>query len=182
MSNYFNSSSSKEEYNDDSPSIAFQSHYGSQMKKQDLVLMERKVLQTVEYRVGAATACEFLMEYMAQDECTSVCLRGLAAYVLDRTLKYDSLRCRLPSQLAAGALYIARKATFIDRPTWSARLHAITLYSGEEAKIFADDILRESINDEIQECALEGRYGGYYWERIPFRSFISSIFTIPAKD
>ena len=168
-----------EEHDTGLSNAVFQSLCYSEIRRQDLISMEQKVLQTVGYKVGAATACEFLMEYMAQDESSSVSSRGLAEYVLDRTLKYDSLRRRLPSQLAAGALYIARRATVIDKPAWSARLHAITWYSGEEAKIFADDILKESINDQVQECALEGRYGGHYWERIPFRSFLSSIFTIP---
>jgi G2/mitotic-specific cyclin-B, other len=90
----------------------------------------------------------------------------LAAMILDSTLiTFEDLTCRyLPSQIAAGAILVARRT--LGRYDWSPTLVQYSKYGVEEVKPVARAILRakDKINPDL--VALKKKYSKSKFGRV----------------
>eukprot|EP01067_Filipodium_phascolosomae_P003680 Filipodium_phascolosomae@DN2657_c0_g1_i4.p1 len=97
--------------------------------REDLLEMEMLVVNTLEFELCVPTAYRFLERFLAVDELTPtpfmVCM---AQFFLDCTLGEVLFVNWHPSQLAAAAVYLTKKACKQD-PSWSEKME---LYTGYE--------------------------------------------------
>jgi len=102
--------------------------------------MEKDILKTLEHKITVPTARDFLECFLKAahaDKKTG----QLACYVLDSTLLSYDLNQYLPSQLAAAAVFIARRTVGWD--AWSQTLVRFTNYSEEDISSVARAVLAE---------------------------------------
>lgn len=105
---------------------------------QDILVFETEMLQTLEYRITVPTAHVFLLRFLKAGHADKKIVQ-LSCYLLDGTLQNYSLNRYLPSQLAAAAVFIARRT--IGRNPWSPTLLEFAKYSHEEIAPIARDVL-----------------------------------------
>jgi hypothetical protein len=84
--------------------------------KRDILEMEEEVLKKLEYHVTIPTAHVFLVRFLKAGHADKKIVQ-LSCYLLDGTLQSYSLLHYLPSQLAAAAVFIARRT--VGRNGWS---------------------------------------------------------------
>jgi hypothetical protein len=123
--------------------------------------MEEKILKALEYKLTYPTSFTFLKRflkgschddgYLDDDDPT---MEKLTCMILDSTLLYFHNACSkyLPSQLAAGAIVLARHALLCCCPTtnhhhhhdknvlWNPTYESLSTYSEDEAIQVATDI------------------------------------------
>jgi cyclin B len=135
--------------------------------KKEILEMEEKILKTLEYKVTIPSAHTFLLRYLNAShdhECHDrEKVVQLSCYVLEGTLQSYNLLYFLPSQLAAAAVFIARRAVGIN--AWSPTLLKYAMYCEEEVIPVARAILdaKAGASDELRAVDKKyesSRYGG----------------------
>ena len=130
--------------------------------KKDILEMEEKILKTLEYNVTIPSAHAFLVRYLKAGHADKKIVQ-LSCYILDGTLQSYNLLHFLPSQLAAAAVFIARRV--VGRNAWSPTLLKYAMYCEEEVIPVARAILdaKAGASDELRAVNKKyasSRYGG----------------------
>ena len=102
--------------------------------------MEETILKTLEYQITIPSAHAFLVRYLKAAHADKKIVQ-LSCYILDGTLQSYQLLHYLPSQLAAAAVFIARRS--VGRNSWSPTLLKYAEYCEEEVIPVARAILAE---------------------------------------
>lgn len=97
--------------------------------RQEILGMEKIILETLEYRVTAPSAHAFLARYLKAAHASKKMVH-LACYLLDSSLQNYRLLQYLPSQLASAAVMIARN--HCGRNLWSPTLRNFAEYDEED--------------------------------------------------
>ena len=124
--------------------------------------MEEIVLKRLEYKITIPSAHAFLVRYLKAVHADKKIVQ-LSCFVLDGTLQsYDMLHY-LPSQLAAAAVFIARRT--LGRNAWSPTLLEYARYREEDVAPVARAVLAEKSNAASELRAVNkkytsSRYGG----------------------
>lgn len=124
----------------------------------DIIEMEECILKTLGYQITIPSAHAFLVRYLKAGHADKRIVQ-LSCYILDSTLQsYDLLRY-LPSQLAAAAVFIARRT--VGRNAWSPTLLRYAEYCEEEIITVARDVLREKSIANPELRAVNKKYSGH---------------------
>merc|ERR1712161_136949 len=91
--------------------------------------MEETILKTLEYNITIPSAHAFLVRFLKAAHADKRIVQ-LSCFILDGTLQSYNLLHFLPSQLAAAAIFIARRT--VGRNPWSPTLLKYASYSEEE--------------------------------------------------
>ena len=124
--------------------------------------MEERILKALSYQVTIPSAHSFLVRMLKAGHADKKIVQ-LSCFILDGTLQTFNLLHYLPSQLAAGAVYIARRA--VGRNGWSPTLLKYAHYCEEEVMPVAREILaaKTAANQELKAVNKKytsHRYGG----------------------
>lgn len=127
-----------------------------------IIEMEEKILKTLEYNITIPSAHAFLVRYLKAAHADKRIVQ-LSCYILDGTLQSYNLLHYLPSQLAAAAVYIARRT--VGRNSWSPTLLKYANYREEEITPIARAVLAEKTSSSPELRAVNkkytsSRYGG----------------------
>ena len=125
--------------------------------------MEEVILKALGYQVGAPTGMPFLLRGLKAAHADKRIVQ-LACFVLDGTLQSYGLLHYLPSQLAAGAILIARKS--VGRNPWSPTLLHYTGYTEEEILPVARVILSDIKNASPELRAVNKKYSTNRYGRV----------------
>ena len=120
---------------------------------------EERILNTIDFKLTVPTAHCFLLRFLkAAGADTDKTVADLASMVLDSSLlTFSGLTCTyLPSQLAAGAIMVARRS--VGNDDWSATLTQYSHYDESEAKRVAKAIMRAKDNVNPDLIALHKKY------------------------
>lgn len=79
----------------------------------EILGMQHEILETLKYQVRVPTAHTFLVRFLKAGHADKKIVQ-LACYILDGTLESYKLNQYLPSQLAAGAIFIARRTVGLN--------------------------------------------------------------------
>ncbi|KAL7523974.1 hypothetical protein ACHAXR_001715, partial [Thalassiosira sp. AJA248-18] len=130
--------------------------------KQEIIVMETAILKALEYRISLPTAHSFLVRYLQAGHADTKIVH-LSYFILDGTLQSYYLLRFLPSQLAAAAVFIARKT--VGRDPWSPTLLKYAQYHEEDVLPVARAVVAVktycsaglyAVNNKYDS----GRYGG----------------------
>jgi cyclin B len=119
---------------------------------------EEKILKTLNYNVTIPTAYTFLARFLKAAHANKALVQ-IACYILDGTLLNltDLTWLYLPSQLAAGAILLARRT--VGWNDWSPTLLKYSKYREEEVIPIADAILEaKQALDGTELRALDKKY------------------------
>ena len=124
--------------------------------------MEENILKTLEYQITIPSAHAFLVRYLKAAHADKRIVQ-LSCFILDGTLQSYNLLHYLPSQLAAAAVFIARRT--VGRNPWSPTLLKYSAYCEEEIISVARAILTEKSSTSPELRAVykkysSSRYGG----------------------
>jgi len=117
--------------------------------------MEEKVLKTLEYMITIPSAHVFLVRFLKAGHADKKIVQ-LSCYILDGTLQSYNLLHYLPSQLAAAAVFIARRT--VGRNGWSPTLLHYAGYLEEDIVPVAKAILAEKANSNPELRAVTKKY------------------------
>jgi len=123
--------------------------------KQEILIMEETILRTLKYQIKIPNAHAFLVRYLKAAHADRRMVQ-LACYILDGTLQSYKLLNYYPSQLAAAAVFIARRC--IGRNTWSPTLLVHAGYCEEEVIPVARVVLQEKFNSSTDLNAVNKKY------------------------
>jgi cyclin B len=124
--------------------------------------MEEKILKTLEYNITIPSAHAFLVRFLKAAHADKRIVQ-LSCFILDGTLQSYDLLHYLPSQLAAAAVFIARRT--VGRNSWSPTLLKYANYREEEIMPIARAVMTAKA-DSAQELRAvnkkytSSRYGG----------------------
>jgi hypothetical protein len=113
--------------------------------------MEEKILKTLEYNITIPSAHAFLVRFLKAAHADKRIVQ-LSCYILDGTLQSYNLLHYLPSQLAAAAVFIARRT--VGRNSWSPTLLKYANY--REAEKTSSSTELRAVNKKYTSS----RYGG----------------------
>jgi transcription initiation factor TFIIIB Brf1 subunit/transcription initiation factor TFIIB len=124
--------------------------------------MEETILRTLEYKITIPSAHAFLVRFLKAAHADKRIVQ-LSCYILDGTLQSYSLLGYLPSQLAAAAVFIARRT--VGRNSWSPTLLKYADYHEEDIAPVARAVLAEKSSSSQELRAVNkkytsSRYGG----------------------
>lgn len=127
-----------------------------------IIEMEEKILKTLEYQITIPSAHAFLVRYLKAAHADKKIVQ-LSCYILDGTLQSYNLLHYLPSQLAAAAVFIARRT--VGRNSWSPTLLKYANYCEEDIIPVARAVLAEKSSSSTELKAVNkkytsSRYGG----------------------
>ncbi|GMI42763.1 hypothetical protein TrCOL_g3812 [Triparma columacea] len=130
--------------------------------KSEILDMEETVLKALDYSITIPSAHAFLVRYLKAAHADKKMVQ-LSCYVLDGTLQSYKLLNYLPSELAAAAVYIARRAA--GRNCWSPTLLKYAEYAEEDIVGVARDVMAEKNEAQSDLRAVNkkyssSRYGG----------------------
>ena len=94
--------------------------------KEEILGMETKILNALEFKVTIASTHSFLVRYLKAAHADRRMV-WLACYITERVLQEYSMLQHLPSTIASCAVYLARKN--LQRNPWSPTLFKYTNYS-----------------------------------------------------
>ena len=141
----------------------------------EILEMEEGILKALNYQVTAPSGMFFLLRDLKAAHADKSMIQH-AHFVLDATLQsYDLLRY-LPSQLAAGAILIARRAAGRNRP-WSPTLLHYTGYTEEEILPVASAILSEQPSASSELLAVLNKHNSPDLEVARFEGFLGQLCT-----
>ena len=129
----------------------------------EILEMEEGVLKALDYQVTIPSPHCFLVRYLKAAHADKRIVQ-LACFVLDGTLQSYGLLHYLPSQLAAGAILIARKT--VGRNPWSPTLLHYTGYTEEEILPGARAILSGIKNASPELRAVNKKYSTNRYGRV----------------
>ena len=117
--------------------------------------MEEKILKTLQYKTTIPSAHAFLVRFLKAGHADKKIVQ-LSCYILDGTLQSYHLMNYLPSQLAAAAVFIARRV--VGRNSWSPTLLTYSDYCEEEIMPIARMVLAEKANANPELRAVTKKY------------------------
>ncbi|WIA18763.1 hypothetical protein OEZ85_003448 [Tetradesmus obliquus] len=125
--------------------------------QQQLVAMEARLLAVLDFQLAVPTAKTFQRRYL-QAAAADEQLHYLAAFLLELTLMDEGLMAYLPSQLAAGSVYLAN--AMLGRKPWDATLSHYSRYKDFEVQACAAElaITHARILSEGQFSAIREKY------------------------
>jgi G2/mitotic-specific cyclin-B, other len=124
--------------------------------------MEETILKTLEYNITIPSAHAFLVRFLKAAHADRRIVQ-LSCFILDGTLQSYNLLHYLPSQLAAAAVFIARRT--VGRNSWSPTLLKYASYREEDIAPVARAVLAEKASASPELRAVNkkytsSRYGG----------------------
>jgi cyclin B len=130
--------------------------------RMEIIEMEEKILKTLEYNITIPSAHAFLVRFLKAAHADKRIVQ-LSCFILDGTLQSFNLLHYLPSQLAAAAVFIARRT--VGRNSWSPTLLKYANYREEEIAPVARAIMAEKSSAAPELRAVNkkytsSRYGG----------------------
>jgi cyclin B len=130
--------------------------------RHEILEMEEEILKTLEYQITVPSAHAFLVRFLKAAHADKKIVQ-LSCYLLDSTLPSYQLNNYLPSQLAAAAVFIARRT--VGRNSWSPTLLRYAMYCEEEIAPVARALLAEKAATSPELRAVNkkytsSRYGG----------------------
>uniref|UniRef100_A0A7S2UBL8 Cyclin N-terminal domain-containing protein n=1 Tax=Attheya septentrionalis TaxID=420275 RepID=A0A7S2UBL8_9STRA len=130
--------------------------------KREILDMEENILRTLKYKITIPSAHAFLVRNLKAAHADKRIVQ-LSCYILDGTLQSYNLLHYLPSQLAAAAVFIARRS--VGRNSWSPTLLRYAAYREEDIIPVARAILAEkgTASNELRAVNKKytsSRYGG----------------------
>ncbi|KAL3922531.1 MAG: hypothetical protein SGILL_002154 [Bacillariaceae sp.] len=131
--------------------------------RNEIIDMEETILKTLQYDITIPSAHAFLVRYLKAAHADKKIVQ-LSCYILDGTLQSYTLLHYMPSQLAAAAVFIARRT--VGRNSWSPTLLQYADYREEEVKPVAQAVLMEKFSSQSKELKAvtkkytSSRYGG----------------------
>eukprot|EP00980_Cylindrotheca_fusiformis_P007276 scaffold1525_cov142-Cylindrotheca_fusiformis.AAC.76 len=130
--------------------------------RSEIIEMEEKILKTLNYNITIPSAHAFLVRFLKAAHADKRIVQ-LSCYILDGTLQSYNLLHYLPSQLAAAAVYIARRT--VGRNSWSPTLLKYANYREEEITPIARAVIAEKSSSSPELRAVNkkytsSRYGG----------------------
>lgn len=133
-----------------------------------ILMMEETILRTLNYYLTVPTAHHFLIRFLKAAHADKF-IASMSCFILDGTLLiFEKLQCRfLPSELAAAAIMIARRAS--RRNDWSPTLLHITKYRHEDVEPVAKAVLKAKTKLDIctrEFTALEKKYSKSKYLRV----------------
>lgn len=136
--------------------------YSPPSQTKQIIEMEENVLKTLEYQITIPSAHAFLVRYLKAAHADKRIVQ-ISCYVLDGTLQSYNLLHYLPSQLAAAAVFIARRT--VGRNSWSPTLLKYSAYCEEDIVPVARAVLAEKSSSSTELRAVNkkytsSRYGG----------------------
>lgn len=126
-------------------------------------------MKTLEYQITIPSAHTFLVRVLKAGHADRRIVQ-LSCYLLDSTLLSYNLLHYLPSQLAAAAVYIARRT--VGRNGWSPTLLKYANYCEEEVIPIARAILDEKSNSNPDLRAVNKKYANHRYGGVA-----STVFT-----
>jgi len=123
--------------------------------KSEILDMEETILKGLSYSITIPSAHAFLVRYLKAAHADKKMVQ-LSCYILDGTLQSYSLLQYLPSELAAAAVYIARRAA--GRNSWSPTLLKYANYSEEDVIGVARDVMKEKNSAQSDLRAVNKKY------------------------
>jgi len=130
--------------------------------KVEILAMEVIILKKLNYQITVPTAHTFVVRYLKAAHADKKIVQ-LSCYILDGTLQSYELLQYLPSQIAAAAVFLARRS--VGRNAWSPTLLKFTPYKEENVIPVARAILdaKASSPSELKTVNRKytsSRYGG----------------------
>lgn len=128
----------------------------------EIIDMEENILKTLEYNITIPSAHAFLVRFLKAAHADKRIVQ-LSCFILDGTLQSYNLLHYLPSQLAAAAVFIARRT--VGRNSWSPTLLKYARYREEEVLPVARAVMTAKANTSQELRAVSkkytsSRYGG----------------------
>jgi len=120
-----------------------------------IIAMEEKILKTLEYNITIPSAHVFLVRFLKAGHADKKIVQ-LSCYILDSTLQSYNLLHYLPSQLAAAAVFVARRT--VGRNGWSPTLLHYSDYCEEELIPIARAVVAEKTNSNPELRAVSKKY------------------------
>jgi len=117
--------------------------------------MEEEILKTLEYQITVPSAHAFLVRFLKAAHADKKIVQ-LSCYILDGTLVSFALNNFLPSQLAAAAVFIARRT--VGRNSWSPTLLRYAGYREEDIAPIAREVLAEKSATSTELRAVNKKY------------------------
>lgn len=130
--------------------------------KMEILDMEEIILKKLEYQITIPSAHAFLVRYLKAAHADKKIVQ-LSCFILDGTLQSYNMLHYLPSQLAAAAVFVARRT--VGRNAWSPTLLKYAQYREEDVIPVARAVLAEKGSSSIELRAVNkkytsSRYGG----------------------
>jgi len=130
--------------------------------KVEILEMEEIILKKLEYQITIPSAHAFLVRYLKAAHADKKIVQ-LSCFILDGTLQSYNMLHYLPSQLAAAAVFIARRT--VGRNAWSPTLLKYAQYREEDIMPVARAVLAEKSSSSNELRAVNkkytsSRYGG----------------------
>jgi hypothetical protein len=130
--------------------------------RMEILEMEEIILKKLEYKITIPSAHAFLVRYLKAAHADKKIVQ-LSCFILDGTLQSYNMLDYLPSQLAAAAVFIARRT--VGRNAWSPTLLKYAAYTEEDIAPVAREVLlaKASSSPELRAVNKKytsSRYGG----------------------
>mmetsp|Transcript_11938 Transcript_11938/g.25856 ORF Transcript_11938/g.25856 Transcript_11938/m.25856 type:complete len:375 (+) Transcript_11938:242-1366(+) len=130
--------------------------------KLEILGMEENILNELGHQITIPSAHLFLVRYLKAAHADKKIVQ-LSCFILDGTLQSYNMLHYLPSQLAAAAVFIARRT--VGRNAWSPTLLKYAQYREEDIKPVARAVLAEKSDSPTELRAVNkkytsSRYGG----------------------
>ena len=123
--------------------------------KQEILEMESDIVNTLQYNLTVPTVHSFLCRFLKAAHADRTLVQ-LACYVAERSLQEYSMVKYLPSQIAATAVYVARKSH--SRHPWSPTLLKYTKYDEKDLTECAEEMRVYMTDNTIQQQAIKRKY------------------------
>lgn len=123
--------------------------------KLEILDMEEIILKKLEYQITIPSAHAFLVRYLKAAHADKKIVQ-LSCFILDGTLQSYNMLHYLPSQLAAAAVFIARRT--VGRNAWSPTLLKYAHYREEDIRPVARAVLAEKSDSLTELRAVNKKY------------------------
>jgi len=123
--------------------------------RNEILAMEETILKTLEYQITIPSAHAFLVRYLKAAHADKKIVQ-ISCYILDGTLQSYNLLHYLPSQLAAAAVFIARRC--VGRNSWSPTLLKYAVYCEEDVVPVARAVIAEKSSASPELRAVNKKY------------------------
>eukprot|EP00584_Thalassiosira_punctigera_P019027 CAMPEP_0172574314 /NCGR_PEP_ID=MMETSP1067-20121228/136639_1 /TAXON_ID=265564 ORGANISM="Thalassiosira punctigera, Strain Tpunct2005C2" /NCGR_SAMPLE_ID=MMETSP1067 /ASSEMBLY_ACC=CAM_ASM_000444 /LENGTH=404 /DNA_ID=CAMNT_0013366937 /DNA_START=264 /DNA_END=1479 /DNA_ORIENTATION=+ len=140
--------------------------------KLEILGMEENILNELGHQITIPSAHLFLVRYLKAAHADKKIVQ-LSCFILDGTLQSYNMLHYLPSQLAAAAIFIARRT--VGRNAWSPTLLKYAQYREEDIRPVACAVLAEKSDSPIDLSAVNKKYASSRYGRVATIS-ISSDF------
>lgn len=123
--------------------------------RNEIIEMEETILKSLEYQITIPSAHAFLVRYLKAGHADKKIVQ-ISCYILDGTLQSYNLLHYLPSQLAAAAVFVARRT--VGRNSWSPTLLKYASYCEEDIMPVARAVLAEKSSSSPELRAVNKKY------------------------